>query len=143
MKLIGIVLLACSVGCFAQAADTTPIAPAKAVDWSKLNPAIIELALDGIDAVDRLAEVVDARQATYAPREDETEKIFQKMRRMIDSPADRTVYEDATVFYFSVQMCRITYTADRCGPLVLGAQRNKATADVKADKAKFQQAQKQ
>ncbi len=103
----------------------------QAVDWSKLNPQLIDIAFDEIDATDRLGDALDRNDDVYSPREVEASKLSQKLRREASSDADQRLRGTVGLFLFSVETCRMAYFEDHCGPLKLSSLRDAAEADVK------------
>ncbi|OJV44573.1 MAG: hypothetical protein BGO25_05680 [Acidobacteriales bacterium 59-55] len=138
IKYTTFILVLASV-CMAQTKPSLQAEPA--IDWSKLNPQMIELALDQIDASDRASEVLDRGEIVYAPRGDEADKIGQKMRRLMESSADKAVYGDVIDYAFAVKSCHIFYDAEKCGIEHLDMLRQKASTDVKAARAAYKATQ--
>jgi len=93
--------------------------------------------MDGVDAIERMAEAVNDPSIPYGEREDEAEKIFQKLRRTVESDADKRVLGDAASYHFQVSSCHIIYVDGNCSASSLSGAHDRAIDAIKQDKKKF------
>ena len=104
MRIIGFALVLAVFGAQFLVAQT--VTPEAVVDWSTLNPKILDLADDELDALDLEAEVIDQSEIAFAPRKYEADKIFLKLKRIKVSSADDAVYTIFASYAFRLSTCR-------------------------------------
>jgi len=114
----------------------------KPVDWTQLNPAVMQLAMEGVDAVDQAAEAINDMSITYSEREDEAEEIFQKLRHTVHSDADKRVLDVASSYYSQVASCHVTYVARTCSVASLSSARDKAMEALKHGQKEYSASKK-
>src|ERR1017187_2822263 len=92
MKIIKIVLIVALL--FAGRtfhAQTLSCSSKEEVDWTQLNPTLLDLAFDLLDDVDLQADALEKSDEVYSPREADSEKLENKLSRIKSSNADQQV----------------------------------------------------
>ena len=82
--------------------------PKPIVDWTQLNPALLDEAFDLLEDLSLQADALDKSDEVYAPREADSEKLAGKIRRQKSSDADEEAFCPLAVYKFAIDMRRIT-----------------------------------
>ncbi|MGD0096310.1 MAG: hypothetical protein ABSB60_07440 [Terracidiphilus sp.] len=81
--------------------------PKENVDWNQLNPILLDQAFDLLEDLNLQADALDKSDEVYAPRETDSEKQSDKVKRAKASDADSEVFCPLAVYKFAVNMHRL------------------------------------
>jgi hypothetical protein len=56
--------------------------PKENVDWTRLNPVVLDMAFDLLEDLSLQADALDKSDEVYSPREADTEKLWDKINRI-------------------------------------------------------------
>jgi hypothetical protein len=109
-----------SIGLVAQAQETRndsqeaqqlpACTPKKNVDWAQLNPALLDQTFDLLEDLNLQADVLDKSDEVYSPRDADSEKLSNKIKRLKSSDADQEAFCPLVVYQFAVKMHRLNST---------------------------------
>lgn len=81
--------------------------PKENIDWSQLNPTVLDMAFDLLEDLDLQAEALDESDEVYSPREADSEKLSHKINRIKSTDADQEVICPLAEYQFAVGMHRL------------------------------------
>jgi hypothetical protein len=72
------------------------------VDWTQLNPKVLDMAFDLLDDINLQADAVEKSDEVYSPREADSQKLHSKLARIRTSEADKEVFCPLSEYHFMI-----------------------------------------